>query len=233
MTGFRFIHSSDLHLGRRFGNYPEDIRGRLVEARRAAPRSTACRASPGTMGPAMCCSPAISSTPKRRPIGSGGKRWPRWPRRTTSIGGSFPGNHDSLAAEALWDPIRAQLPGNMHFCDAAEPVEIATGAIILPSPVPSRFPGRDVTEWMPGCATSDPAPASTRKDRSWTETASLLATSSASGLRGAVITALPRSRPRAPGSRWRPPTSARDTRRPHWPGARKRGRHKPRPCPSP
>ena len=36
MTGFRFIHSSDLHLGRRFGNFPEDIRGRLVEARHAA-----------------------------------------------------------------------------------------------------------------------------------------------------------------------------------------------------
>ena len=36
MTGFRFIHSSDLHLGRRFGNFPEDIRGRLVEARHGA-----------------------------------------------------------------------------------------------------------------------------------------------------------------------------------------------------
>ena len=36
MTEFRFIHSSDLHLGRRFGNLPEDARGRLVEARHAA-----------------------------------------------------------------------------------------------------------------------------------------------------------------------------------------------------
>jgi hypothetical protein len=30
---FRFIHSADLHLGRRFGNLPEDVRGRLIEAR--------------------------------------------------------------------------------------------------------------------------------------------------------------------------------------------------------
>ena len=30
---FRFIHSSDLHLGRRFGTLPEAVRGRLVEAR--------------------------------------------------------------------------------------------------------------------------------------------------------------------------------------------------------
>ena len=36
MSGFRFIHSSDLHLGRRFGNFPEDICGRLVEAHHGA-----------------------------------------------------------------------------------------------------------------------------------------------------------------------------------------------------
>ena len=30
---FRFIHSADLHLGRRFGNLPDAVRGRLVEAR--------------------------------------------------------------------------------------------------------------------------------------------------------------------------------------------------------
>ena len=36
MSEFRFIHSSDLHLGRRFSNLPEDIRGRLVEARHLA-----------------------------------------------------------------------------------------------------------------------------------------------------------------------------------------------------
>ena len=30
---FRFIHSSDLHIGKRFGNFPEDLRGRLREAR--------------------------------------------------------------------------------------------------------------------------------------------------------------------------------------------------------
>ena len=30
---FTFLHSSDLHLGKRFGNLPEDLRGRLREAR--------------------------------------------------------------------------------------------------------------------------------------------------------------------------------------------------------
>ncbi len=35
MSEYRFIHTSDLHLGRRFSNLPEDIRGRLVEGRRS------------------------------------------------------------------------------------------------------------------------------------------------------------------------------------------------------
>jgi len=29
----RFIHSSDLHLGKPFGRFPEDVRGRLSQAR--------------------------------------------------------------------------------------------------------------------------------------------------------------------------------------------------------
>ena len=37
---FRFLHSSDLHLGRKFANIPEppdgNIRGRLMEARHGA-----------------------------------------------------------------------------------------------------------------------------------------------------------------------------------------------------
>ena len=33
---FRFLHASDLHLGKPFGGYPEGIRGRLREARHGA-----------------------------------------------------------------------------------------------------------------------------------------------------------------------------------------------------
>ena len=43
----------------------------------------------------------------------------------------------------------------MHLVDVSEPVEIAPGAMLLPSPVPSRFPGRDATDWMSGCPTPE------------------------------------------------------------------------------
>jgi DNA repair exonuclease SbcCD nuclease subunit len=33
---FRFLHSSDLHLGKPFGNFSDDLRGRLREARHTA-----------------------------------------------------------------------------------------------------------------------------------------------------------------------------------------------------
>lgn len=153
MTGFRFIHSSDLHLGRRFGNYPEDIRGRLLEARHAAIDSLSSAARDHGAGHVLIAGDLFDTeTPSDRV----------WRQALAAMAAAdnidwwiIPGNHDSLSAEALWDPIRAQPPDNVHLCDAAEPVEIAPGAMLLPSPVPSRSPGRDATEWMPDCATPD------------------------------------------------------------------------------
>ena len=153
MTGFRFIHSSDLHLGRRFGNFPEDIRGRLVEARHAAIDSLSGAARDHGAGHVLIAGDLFDTeTPsdrvRRQALAAmaAAKDIQWW---------IIPGNHDSLAAEVLWDPVRAQSPGNLHLCDAAEPVEIAPRAMLLPSPVPSRFPGRDATEWMPGCPTPE------------------------------------------------------------------------------
>jgi DNA repair exonuclease SbcCD nuclease subunit len=47
MTGFRFLHSSDLHLGRAFGNFPDGIRHRLREARHGAIARLAAAARSG------------------------------------------------------------------------------------------------------------------------------------------------------------------------------------------
>ena len=153
MTGFRFIHSSDLHLGRRFGSFPEDIRGRLVEARHAAIDSLLAAARDHGAGHVLIAGDLFDTeTPSDRV-------W-RQALATMAVAEDIqwwiiPGNHDSLAAEALWDLVRAQSPDNVHPCHVAEPVEIAPGAMLLPSPVPSRFPGRDATEWMPGCRTPE------------------------------------------------------------------------------
>ena len=46
-------------------------------------------------------------------------------------------------------------PKPVRLIEEPQPVEVIPGVILLPSPVPSRFPGRDLTEWMPGCATPE------------------------------------------------------------------------------
>ena len=67
----------------------------------------------------------------------------------------IPGNHDSLAAESLWQRFRDEAPETVRVLDEQKPVEMAPGVTLLPSPVPSRFPGLDVTEWMPECTTPE------------------------------------------------------------------------------
>ena len=153
MAGFRFIHSSDLHLGRRFGNFPEDIRGRLVEARHAAIGSLSEAARKYGAGHVLIAGDLFDTETPSDQV---------WRQALVALAAAedlhwwiIPGNHDSLAAEELWGRVRAESPGNMHLCDAAKPVEITPGAMLLPSPVPSRFPGRDSTEWMPGCPTRE------------------------------------------------------------------------------
>ena len=153
MTEFRFIHSSDLHLGRRFGNFPEDIRGRLVEARHAAIDALAVAARDHGAGHVFIAGDLFDTeTPSDRVwrqalAAMSAAQGPQW--------WIIPGNHDSLAAEALWDRIRAQSPDNINLADAPKSVEIVPGTVLLPSPVSSRFPGRDLTDWMPGCSTPE------------------------------------------------------------------------------
>jgi len=47
---FRFIHSSDRHIGKRFCNMPEDLRGRLREARRTLVLRYAVMPKPASTG---------------------------------------------------------------------------------------------------------------------------------------------------------------------------------------
>ena len=153
MTDFRFIHSSDLHLGRRFGNLPEDIRGRLVEARHAVIKSLSVTARNHGASHVLIAGDLFDTETPSDQV---------WRQALAAMDAAeriqwwiIPGNHDSLAAEALWDRVRAQAPDGVHLVDAPEPLEIASGATLLPSPAPRRFPGRDLTDWMPSCSTPE------------------------------------------------------------------------------
>jgi hypothetical protein len=148
---FRFIHSADLHLGRRFGNLPEEVRGRLVEARHQIIASLAQAARDHAAEHILIAGDIFDTETPTDPV---------WRQAVAAMGADpglhwwmIPGNHDSLAAESLWSRFRHHVPANVHLIDEAAPVEIAPDAVLLPAPLPRRYPGRDLTAWMPGCDT--------------------------------------------------------------------------------
>ena len=152
---FRFIHSSDLHIGKRFGNLPEELRGRLRDARhtvldRLAEQARAAGA--GTVLLAGDCfdtetpSPAMLRQALAAMAGHAGLRWVM-----------LPGNHDSLLADELWAAARAALPGNVMLATEAEPIMLEPRVALLPAPCTTRRPGRDLTEWMDRAATPEGA----------------------------------------------------------------------------
>ena len=153
MSGFRFIHSSDLHLGRRFSNLPEDIRGRLMEARHLAINALAAAAREHGADDIFIAGDLFDTeTPSERV----------WRQALAAMRAAerlrwwiIPGNHDSLAAETLWKRFCDEAPDSVRLVEKPTPVEVAPQVTLVPSPVPSRFPGRDLTEWMTGCATPE------------------------------------------------------------------------------
>ncbi|SMX44604.1 metallophosphoesterase family protein [Maliponia aquimaris] len=158
MPHFRFIHASDLHLGRRFANIPQaedgNIRGRLMEARHMAiPRLARAARDSGAAHVLLAGDTFDTPTPSagvlRQALAAMGDdpaiHW--W---------LIPGNHDNLAsAEPLWDRLAREAPANVHALTDTTPQPLAEGVHLLPCPVPHRNPGRDLTEALTTTATPD------------------------------------------------------------------------------
>ena len=136
----RFLHTADLHLGKPFGRFPEDLRGRLREARHAsiARLAAAARAhgaadilvagdsfdsqtpAPATLRQALH---AMAADPGLALVAAA--RQPRQPRRRRRSG-------SGIARDA---------PPNVRPLLAPAPVEIAPGRLCsCPRPAPSAGP---------------------------------------------------------------------------------------------
>jgi DNA repair exonuclease SbcCD nuclease subunit len=150
---FRFIHSSDLHLGKRFGIFSGDLPGRLREARHAVIARLAQHAREHGAGTILLAGDTFDTeTPapdvRRQALAEMRHHAPiRWV--------ILPGNHDSLVATQLWTTLRAELPENVVLAVEPRPIPLAADAVLLPAPCTTRRPGRDLTEWMDAEATAD------------------------------------------------------------------------------
>ena len=149
----RFIHSSDLHLGKRFGNFSGDLPGRLREARHSVLTRLAAHAQEQGADTILLAGDTFDTeTPaadiRRQALTEMARHAPiRWI--------ILPGNHDSLQATELWTLLANDAPDNVTLATEAGPISLAEQAVLLPAPCTTRRPGRDLTEWMDGAATPE------------------------------------------------------------------------------
>lgn len=143
---FRFLHSSDLHLGKAFGTYPEAIRNRLREARHGAIARLAQAARDGGAATVLLAGDTFDAeTPAPDTLRHALRAMAAEADITWIM---LPGNHDSLAATELWRRIAQDGPANLRAITSPYPVELAPGVMVLPAPCTQRRPGRDLTEAM-------------------------------------------------------------------------------------
>ena len=152
---FRFIHSSDLHLGKRFGQFSGDLPAKLREARHATIGKLAEHARVQGVSTILLAGDTFDTeTPapevRRQALAEMYHHAPiRWV--------VLPGNHDSLQAAQLWSTLYAEAPENVTLAVEATPLDLAPGVVLLPAPCTTRRPGRDLSKWMDGAATGEGA----------------------------------------------------------------------------
>lgn len=142
----RFLHSSDLHLGKPFGRFPEDVRGRLKQARHDVIGRLAQVARKGGASVILLAGDTFDAeTPAPTVVRQALNEIAQANDLHWVI---LPGNHDSLAASELWRTILQDKPNNVTLALTPEPLQISPGVFVLPTPCTTRNPGRDLTEDM-------------------------------------------------------------------------------------
>lgn len=143
---FRFLHTSDLHLGKAFGGFPESIRNRLREARHATIARLAAAARQGGASVVLLAGDSFDAeTPAPDTLRQALRAMGDEPDLHWWL---LPGNHDSLAASELWRRIGADAPPNLHPLLSPIPQVLSPGTWLLAAPCTQRRPGRDLTEAM-------------------------------------------------------------------------------------
>lgn len=152
-TLVRFIHSSDLHLGKPFGRFDEDVRVRLREARFQKISRLASEARRlGAPFILLAGDTFDAETPPPQTIRHALRAMAAENDITWVI---LPGNHDPLSATELWGRISREKSDNIILALEAKPIQLQPGAVLLPAPPTVKHPGRDLTEWMSDVSSGD------------------------------------------------------------------------------
>ena len=147
----RFLHSSDLHLGKPFGRFPEDVRARLRQARaEALARLAQLARAQGASHILLAGDTFDQMTPAPRVIRQALNTMAQAEDLQWLI---LPGNHDHAGASELWRQMVQDAPANVTALLAPRPHGLGDGAVVLPAPPSERAPGRDLTDWFDSAET--------------------------------------------------------------------------------
>ena len=154
---FRFVHSSDWHLGKPFGRFEDSaLRARLGEARHQIIDSLADLALKEKAPYVVVAGDVFDSEMPSEQVLRQSIDAMR--RRRTVRWFLLPGNHDLDKPGGVWARVLAQGAKNVVVMNKPEPVEMTAGVFALPAPCSGvKDPGRDRTRWMAEAETPEDA----------------------------------------------------------------------------
>src|SRR6185312_9831055 len=154
----RFIHSSDLQLGKAFGFFEPEVATLLQDARQGSVRALgdaamSVGASAVLIAGDVYDKQQISQITLAKPV----EAMRAYAKLTWHL---MPGNHDHLRENGLWDRLRRMcLPDNVRLHVGEGPVLVGDNAgvpvFLLPAPLRHRTSSGDLTEYMDRAATPE------------------------------------------------------------------------------
>ena len=156
----RFIHSSDLQIGKVFGIVEPEVAVLLQDARQAVVGTLGQLASKyGATAVLLAGDVYDGQQPTQVTLAKPIEAMRRFPKVTWHL---MPGNHDRVRENGLWDRLaRMQLPANIRFHTAPGAVQIADddGVAVFLLPVPLKYMANpdDLTGYMDEEATPEGA----------------------------------------------------------------------------
>ena len=152
MSKFTFIHTSDLHLGKKFKSFPDDdseTRSKLRSARsnildnlkKAAEENEIKHIllAGDTFDAEIPSEQVISQTVDKMKENKAVHWW------------IITGNHDSLDAEILWEKFKnkSESFSNIHLLEDHKEIKIEEDVFLYPCSLKSRRISEDPTKWIP------------------------------------------------------------------------------------
>ncbi len=149
----KFIHSSDLHLGKPFGKFPEDVRVRLRQARAETLVKLGNLARDHAASHILLAGDTFDQTTPAPSVIRQAMNAMRAADHVVWV--VMPGNHDHANATELWRQVVQDAPANVVVLLTPAPHDLAKGVVLLPAPPGERRPGRDLTGWFDEVATGE------------------------------------------------------------------------------